>query len=92
MVNFLDITNTPVQVQGHDAALWRPSEWYDALQPVADLLRVTSDLLRTDELVRVQQRQELLDTLATAADTFEPGREKSQGCRKFVCTVQDLLR
>lgn len=67
-------------------------EWYDVLQPVADLLRVTSDLFRTDEPARMQQRRTLLETLATAADAFEPNQPKSAGCRKFACTVQNLIR
>jgi hypothetical protein len=79
-------------VQAGDAALWQPRDWCDVLQPVADLVRVTTALYRSDEPARMQHCRDLLDTLAEAPQAFEPGQIKSPGCKKFVHTVQDLLR
>lgn len=69
------------------------SKWYDIIQPVADLMHVTSSLLRIDaEPTRVQQRHALLEALLVAGHAFEQGPAKSPGFKKFAATVTGLLR
>ena len=72
--------------------MWKPAHWADVIQPVADFLRISLQRYRCDKPETLAESLVLLETLAAAAEAFEPdgAAPKSAAYSKVMSTVSSL--